>query len=99
MLVRRAVAVVEKQLLEVSADRTLLLVHPGLLARYDQVEMLGRLRDRLGRPGAPRGAWILVPSDEAQALPVLDGRPIPVITAGEWASIPEPWLQNVHRGG
>jgi hypothetical protein len=51
-----------------------------------------------GRPGAPRGAWVLVPADDAQVLPVLDGKPIPVITAGEWANIPEPWLQNVHRG-
>ena len=42
---------------------------------------------------------MLVPADDAQVLPVLDGKPIPVITAGEWANIPEPWLQNVHRGG
>jgi hypothetical protein len=42
---------------------------------------------------------MLVVSDEAQELPVLDGKPVPVITRAEWASIPEPWLQNVHRGG
>ena len=98
MLVRRAISKVEQQLLATSADRTLLLVNPGLLARYDQLDLLDRLRNRIGRPGSPRGAWVLVPADDAQVLPVLDGKPIPVITAGEWANIPEPWLQNVHRG-
>jgi hypothetical protein len=98
MLVRRAISTVEQQLLATSADRTLLLVNPGLLARYDQLEMLDRLRNRIGRPDSPRGAWVLVPADDTQVLPVLDGKPIPVITAGEWANIPEPWLQNVHRG-
>lgn len=98
MLVRRAISAVEQQLLATPADRTLLLVNPGLLARYDQLEVLDRLRNRIGRPGSPRGAWVLVPADDAQVLPVLDGKPIPVITAGEWANIPEPWLQNVHRG-
>jgi hypothetical protein len=98
MLVRRAITRVEQQLLAKSADRTLLLVNPGLLARYDQLDVLDRLRSRIGRPGSPRGAWVLVPADDAQVLPVLDGKPIPVITAGEWANIPEPWLQNVHRG-
>ena len=98
MLVRRAISTVEEQLLATSADRTLLLVNPGLLARYDQMEVLDRLRNRIGRLGSPRGAWVLVPADDAQVLPVLDGKPIPVITAGEWANIPEPWLQNVQRG-
>jgi len=31
-------------------------------------------------------------------MPVLDGKPIPVILASEWARIPEAWLQNAHRG-
>lgn len=98
MLVRRAISEVEQQLLATPADRTLLLVNPGLLARYDQLEVLDHLRNRVGRPGSPRGAWVLVPADDTQLLPVLDGKPIPVITAGEWANIPEPWLQNAHRG-
>ncbi len=97
MLVARAIPIVERQLIE--TDRTLLLVYPGTLARYDQLDVLARLRDRVGKPGAPRGVWMLVPSDEGQELPVLDGKPVPVITRAEWASIPEPWLQNVHRGG
>jgi serine/threonine protein kinase len=94
-LVRRAVPIIEQRLVE--EPGTLLLVYAGALARYDQLDLIERLRDRVGKPGAPRGAWLLVPADDAQALPVLDGRPIPVITNAEWASIPEPWLQNVHR--
>jgi serine/threonine protein kinase len=97
-LVQRAVASVERRLLEATGERTLLLVNPGLLARYGHVGMLSELQQRVGRPGMPKGAWVLVPGDEGQALPVLDGRPIPVITAAQWATIPEPWVQNVHRG-
>jgi hypothetical protein len=78
-------------------EKTLLLVHPGLLSRYDQLDLLGRLRDRVGRPDGIPGAWVLIPSDDQHAAPVLDGTPIPVITPGEWARVPEPWLRNVHR--
>jgi serine/threonine protein kinase len=96
LLVRRALPAVEQKLLD--TDQTLLLVYPGPLARYDQLDLLDRLRNHVGKPGAPRGAWVLVPCDDAHAAPVLDGKPIPVITRGEWADVPEPWVLNAHRG-
>jgi hypothetical protein len=100
LLVRRALGALEPQVL--GAGRTVLLTHPGLLARYDQVDFLERLRDRVGRrpePGTPvlHGLWVLIPADDVGALPVLDGKAIPVIGPSQWARIPPAWLANAHR--
>jgi serine/threonine protein kinase len=95
LLVRRSMPVVERELL--GASGRVLLVHPGLLARYDQVEMLGRLRDALARPSSLHALWVLLPADGAHEMPVLDGQPIPVLTPGQWARIPDSWLQNLHK--
>jgi hypothetical protein len=75
-----------------------LLVYPGLLARYDQIQLLERLREACGRQHDAPGFIVLIAADEQRHMPVLDGKPIPVILASEWARIPEAWLQNAHRG-
>jgi hypothetical protein len=95
-LVRRSVPQVEASIL--AAERTVLLVYPGLLARYEQMELLQRLRDKAGRPGGIPGLWMLIAADESAEMPLLDGCPVPVIGRAEWARIPESWLQNQHRG-
>ena len=74
-----------------------LLVHPGLLARYDQIDLLARLRDRVGRPGVCPGLWVLVASDEQSELPLIDGREIPLIGSGQRARVPLAWIENLHR--
>jgi hypothetical protein len=95
LLVRQAMPAVTQTLL--AADRPVLLVYPGLLARYDQIQLLETLRDACAqRPDVP-GYVVLVASDAQRPLPVLDDKPIPVIHASEWARIPESWLANVHR--
>jgi hypothetical protein len=40
---------------------------------------------------------VLIAADEQRHMPVLDGKPIPVILTSERARIPEAWLENVHR--
>ena len=82
----------------------MVLTHAGLLARYDQVGFLERLRDRVGRrpePGTPplHGLWVLIPADDVGTLPVLDGRAIPVIGPSQWARLTHSWLTNAHRAG
>ena len=95
MLVRRAMPAVEQALM--TADGPVLLVYLGLLARYDQIQLLERLRDAcLQRRDAP-GFIVLIAADEQRQMPVLDGKPIPVILTSEWARIPEAWLENMHR--
>jgi hypothetical protein len=95
ILVRRAIPAVERTLL--AADRPVLLVYPGLLARYDQIPLLEKLRDACMQQRNAPGFLVLIASDEQRTMPVLDGKPVPVILASEWARIPDAWLSNAHR--
>jgi hypothetical protein len=91
MLVKRAMPKVEEQL--GSAGSTVLMVHPGLLARYDNLDLLERLRDRVGRPGGPKGLWLLLPGHQA----LIDGKAVPLLSPAQRVLIPESWLENRHR--
>ena len=99
ILVRRCIPHLEEELFRI--DGTALLVYPGLLGRYDCLDVLERVRDRITAPGgggtALRGVWVLLASDEQNALPTLDRKPVPVISSNQWARIPEAWLANAHR--
>src|SRR5690349_10112362 len=46
-----------------SRTEHLLLVHPGLVARYDQMAILEALRDRVGHDVPCPGLWLLVATD------------------------------------
>lgn len=94
-LVRSSMPAVEHALFR--AERPVLLVYPGLVARYDQLHLFERLRDACSRTSDAPGFIVLMPSDEQRPMPVLDGKPIPLILASEWARIPEAWLENAHR--
>lgn len=92
MLVARAMPAIEERLL--GAQKTMLVIYPGLLARYDQMDLLSRLSQKVGRVGGIPGLWILLPGDN-QAL--IDGKPVPLIGPGQRTRIPESWLSNLHR--
>jgi len=83
ILAGRVIPLLEQELL--SPEGMVLLVHPGLLARYDRRDVLERLRDRTTNPGgtgAPiRGLWVLLPSREQNPMPMLDCKPLPVISS------------------
>ena len=93
MLVKRAMPKVEEQFC--AAGSTVLMVHPGLLARYDKLDLLERLRDRVGRPGGPGGLWLLLPGQQ----PLIDGKAVPLLSPAQRVSVPESWIANAHRGG
>jgi len=96
LLVNRAMPKVEEELS--TSTKTLLLVNPGLLARYHQLDLLVRLRDRIRRTGSPlHGLWVLVPTSSRAVLPTLDGQPVPVLRAAQWAELTEAWIRNKHR--
>lgn len=82
-----------------ASRRPVLLRHPGLLARFDKLDLLERLRDAAGREHELPGLLVLIANDEQQAMPMIDGKPVPVITRGQWARVPEPWIENRHRAG
>jgi hypothetical protein len=93
LLIGRAMPEVEKQL--ATADKTMLIVYPGLLARYDQMTLLEKLRDRVGRRDGVAGVWVLVPGD-SQAM--MDGKAIPLISPGQRTTVPLSWLKYARRG-
>lgn len=96
ILVSRCMPLVEQQLSD--SAKTVLLTYPGLLARYGRLDFLEKLRDRVGTPHSKlHGLWLLLPSDDQSALPMLNGKPVPIISSGQWAHIPEAWISNVHR--
>ena len=72
----------------------MLVVYAGLLARYEQMDLLERLRDKIGRRDGIPGLWLLVPGDH-HAL--IDGKAVPVLSPGQRDRIPESWLENKHR--
>lgn len=76
----------------------LLMVHPGLIARYDQMQILETLRDRVGHDAPCPGLWVLVAADGQNDLPVLDHAEIPLITPGQRAKVSEHWINNEDRG-
>lgn len=94
VLVGRTIPLIEAQLSR--ADKTMLVIYSGLLARYDQMTLLERLRDKVGRRDGIPGVWLLLPGDQ-QAM--MDGKAVPLISRGQRARIPDSWLQNVHRSG
>ncbi len=98
-LVNRAMPLVEQSLVNgqsptASLKRSILLIYPGLLARYDQMPLLERLRDEIGRGRGLKSCWLLVPGDQQ---PMLDGKAVPLISAGQRTRIPDSWLRNEHR--
>lgn len=56
-----------------------------------------RARNRDTNGSGLFGLWLLVPSSDQSARPLLDGAAVPVITAAQWVRIPETWLENRHR--
>lgn len=95
-LVSMAQPKIEENLL--NRDEHLLLVHPGLIARYDMMSLLETLRDRSGHDVSCPGVWVLVATDEQSDMPFLDDAEIPLISPGQRAKVSEPWIDNLHRG-
>lgn len=87
---------IEANLLE--RQNHLLLVHPGLITRYDMMSLLEALRDHIGHDAVCPGVWVLVAADGQSDMPMLDQAEIPLISPGQRAMVSEPWIDNLHRG-
>jgi hypothetical protein len=70
-----------------------LLVNPGLLARYNQLSLIDRLRED---PGP--GVWLLVAGQDTHK-PMIDSEAVPLISPNTWARVNLYWIQNLHRAG
>jgi hypothetical protein len=94
-LVERALPRLESRLR--SARRTCLVNHPGLLARYGRMSLIGGLAADVGRPDGPHGLWILAPDNGAFALPTLNGVPIPILNPAQHTRLTSAWLRRDAR--
>lgn len=96
---RRLVEIITPQLRQalISPAQTVLLVNPGLFARYGLMGLLAQLRDDVGRQDGPHGLWLLIPAVVQSALPKLNGQPVPVTSEHQHITLPEAWLDNAHR--
>jgi serine/threonine protein kinase len=92
LLVGRAVTSVEETLAK--AEKPVLLIYAGMLARYERMDLIERLRDKVGRRGGIPSLWLLIPGDH-QAM--LDGKAVPILSPGQRARIPLSWIENQHR--
>ena len=98
-LVQRALPALRSALLESPAP--LLLVNPGLLARYGLLDLVTELEASAGRPGHTPGAWLLLPSSR-QGLPTIDGAAVPLVNNlnnTRTLALPRAWVANRHRAG
>ena len=96
-LVGRAMPLVEAELLK--AEQTILLIYPGLLARYQQMTLLERLREQIGRENGIPGLWRVGGKLTSRGR-WLKGQAVTVVESGtsgsdtgevapEWASGPQ----------
>lgn len=93
LLVARAVPQVEERVIR--SEQPVLLVHLGLLRRYDQLDLLERLRDQAGRRGACRSVWVLeVPEDDQAQL----SKDVPILSSGQCVSVPYEWIGSMSSG-
>jgi serine/threonine protein kinase len=98
-LLRLAARAVHRVRDEVLALRTpALLTRPGLLARYDLMDVLDALAQASGTAGGPPSLWLLVPQ-QGPGRPRIDGVVVPVISASNWARLTNEWMLNAHRAG
>lgn len=75
-----------------------LLTRPGLLARYDLMDMLSAFSQASGAAGGPPGLWLIIPQ-AGPGMPQIDGAVLPVISSANWTRLTEAWLNNAHRAG
>ena len=73
------------------AEKPVLLIYASLLARYDRMDLLERLRDKVGRRGGIPSLWILIPGDY-QAM--MDGKAVPIFSPGQRARVPVSWINQ-----
>jgi hypothetical protein len=70
-----------------------LLTRPGLLARYELMDMLTAFAQASGTRDGPPSLWLLVPQPDA-GMPRVDGSVLPVISSANWARLTDPWIAN-----
>ena len=79
------------------ADPPLLLVRPGLLARYRQIDLLREVVCGPALGGTLRPAVVLIAGSVQANGPLVDGEVLPVVLPSQWSHVPAAWIANLHR--
>lgn len=74
----------------------LLLVNPGLLARFGLLHLMGTLETEVGRPGRTPALWLLLPTPQP-TVAAIDGHTVPLIRDADFAPLTRTWVENRHR--
>ncbi|MCM1969433.1 BREX system serine/threonine kinase PglW [Streptomyces sp. G1] len=79
----------------VPGNGPLLLTDTAVLARYDALDLLGRLAEEARQGGSP--LWLLVAQSDPARAPRLAGQSVPY-QAGfdEWIVVPDAWVTRKH---
>ena len=91
-LVRRAVPGLAHEV--ATAPEPLLLTHPGLLARYRQLDVLASVQEACQRGMAPAARLLCIAADDAVNMPVIDGQALPVVFSAAWIRPGRAWLSR-----
>ena len=91
-LVRRAIPRLMREIAD--AREPLLLTHPGLLARYRQLDTLAGIQEACQRDEAPAARLLCIAADEAVNMPMIDGQALPVVFAAAWTRPGRAWLSR-----
>jgi hypothetical protein len=79
------------------AGEKVLAWNAGVLVRYDRLGVIDRLRELAGRADSPlQTLWLVVFASTADAKPMLDGQPVPVLGASEWIDLTDRWFKRGH---
>jgi len=79
------------------AGRRVLAWNPGILAAYDELNVIDRLRGQAGLATSElQTLWLVVFGSTSEAMPTVGGQPVPVQGVSEWMDLTEPWLKNLH---
>ena len=79
-----------------NARQPLLLINPGLLARFGLLHLIGTLETEVGRPGRTPALWLLLPTTQPTVASI-DGATVPLIRDADFATLPRAWVENRHR--
>lgn len=102
-LTHRSMALLEDEIavLPGVATRTICLFNLGLLARFDEISFLERLRERTRKkgPGALFGVWALSAAGHQLSGPSIDQKLVLILSSSEYVRIEKAWLENRHGVG
>lgn len=92
---KRLVDLVVRELEErlVQIEGTILLHNMGLLARFDHLTVVERLRTAVQFGNNPlRSVWVLTAAEATHDAPMVDGHAIGIISPSEFAHVPKAWI-------